>query len=348
MIILDTTARSLQILLSGAKTTNDCPFVSSWVDITSSTSAYLPSALPSNTNGVTAVTIGSAPASGHTIQMKSFLVKNADTVASTFTIRYVYSGPTNADVITVALQVNESLIYEDANGWYVLDSTGAIKTSVASTPGRLLRTVIGSGTTYIPGTGCNNILVKLQGGGGGGGGANTAAVSAAAGGGGAAGGYLEKYVSIVPGTTYTIAIGAAGNGGIAAGGTGSNGGQTTITIAGTTYTTNGGVGGTGASGGTTINAVAGGAPPAVSTNGDVNASGAPGAPGFTLTGLLASSGAGGSCLWGASGAGRTTQGTGNAGAGKGAGGAGACCLNGGSAVAGANGLIGQIVIEEYS
>jgi len=348
MIILDTTARKLQVVLSGAKTTNDCPWVASWVDLTASSFAPAPTAGIGASNGSTAVDVVAAPASGHTIQLKSFSLKNADTVASTVTMQYISSGPVTTIISTVALQINETLIYEDANGLYVLDSTGAIKTSVASTSGRLLRTVIGSGTTYVPGAGCNNILVKLQGGGGGGGGANTGAVSAAAGGGGSAGGYLEKYLTIVPGTTYTIAIGAVGSAGAAAGGTGGTGGITTIAVSGTTYTANGGIGGLGATAGTTINAVAGGAAPAISTNGDINASGAPGAPGFTLTGLLASSGAGGSCIWGASGAGRTTQGAGTAGVGNGAGGAGGCSVNGGAAAAGAAGLIGKIVIEEYS
>jgi len=309
---------------------------------------YLPTALPGMTNGVTPVTILTAPSIGYSIQLKSFILNNADTVANTITIKYLAASPASSTIGVWTLQPNDSLCYEDGSGWYTINSSGAIKQAAPS--GALLRvSVIAQGTTtYTPGAGCNNALFKLQAAGGGGGGANTAAVSAAAGGGGSAGSYLEKYIPVSPSTTYTVAVGSGGTAGIASGGTGGIGGVTTVTVGGTTYTANGGLGGIGSPAGTTISAVLGGGSPAISTNGDVNTGGSPGSMGLTMTGLLAVSGFGGSCLWGDGGNSSASQGAGKAGIGFGAGGGGACCINGGTAVAGAAGKDGRIVIEEYS
>ena len=58
MIVLDSTTRSLAIVLSGAKNTNDCPFVASYYDenLTPNFAAPTASSNPATTNGTTGVT----------------------------------------------------------------------------------------------------------------------------------------------------------------------------------------------------------------------------------------------------------------------------------------------------
>ena len=216
-------------------------------------------------------------------------------------------------------------------------------------PGSFIQSnVLTSGTTFTTSAFTNTIKVRVQAAGGGSGGANTAAVSASAGAGGSAGGYAEKTFAVTPSTGYTYAIGTGGIAGVAAGGTGGTGGNSTFTVGGTTVTANGGIGGVGMAGGTIVAFSLGGASPAISTNGDVNSGGAPGSPGIRSTGILAMSGNGGSCLFGAGGIGLVTQGVGTAGIGFGCGAAGACCENGGAAVAGAAGQPGIIIVDEYT
>lgn len=230
-------------------------------------------------------------------------------------------------------------LYCNGTSWFVRDIT----------QGQFIkRTLLTSGTSFTTTVNTNKIILRLQAGGGGGGGTTTAAASAALGGGGSAGGYAEKTFNVDPNTAYTYAIGAAGAAGNTSGGNGGVGGVTTFAVGATTVTANGGLGGIGETAGTALAVILGGASPAVSTNGDMNGGGAPGAVGIRLSGLLGGSGAGGSCLFGAGGNGLNAAGAGVVGVGYGAGGSGGCVLNNSAAVAGGAGLAGCIVVEEYS
>lgn len=136
MIVLDTSARSLQIVLSGAKNTNDAPFVASYYDenLTPNFATPTASATPGTTNGVTAVTImpaqGLAP--GWRRRLKSFNLNNADLAAITLSIQYV-DGATTYNLYKITLQTLEQLVYEDGYGFSALDSGGAIKSQAAAT-----------------------------------------------------------------------------------------------------------------------------------------------------------------------------------------------------------------------
>lgn len=220
--------------------------------------------------------------------------------------------------------------------------------AIAASAGRYLSsTVLTSGTSFTTGGSTNKIFVRLQAGGGGGGGVGTAVTAGGGGGGGAAGGYAEKTFTVTPNTAYTYAIGAAGAAGAAGANNGGAGGDTTFAVGATTVTTKGGNGGIGGTAATTLTLL-GGAAPAISTNGDVNASGQPGAPGEAIIAATVSSGSGGSCVLGAGGNARNTQGAGGVGVGYGAGGSGGCLVSGGADVAGGAGLAGMIVVDEYA
>lgn len=113
MINLDTTTKSLELILSGVIATNQLPFVISYVDVLSSDQSV--STISSNdgtSNSTTAVTLVAAPAAGHTRTVKEFTIQNADTVSATVTIRLNNSG-TFRTIYTTSLSVNDSLQYAD-------------------------------------------------------------------------------------------------------------------------------------------------------------------------------------------------------------------------------------------
>lgn len=167
MIILDSTTESLEILLAGAVTTTQAPFSVSYADHNASVPSFTPGSSDGQTNGTTAVTLASAPASGVQRQIKRINIYNADSAAMTVTIR-LNNGGTLRTILSVTLQTGERIEYEDSEGFRVFTVTGAVKvTAVASTvePGYIDGLVlswnsatsisVSSGTAYIPSVGAN-------------------------------------------------------------------------------------------------------------------------------------------------------------------------------------------------
>lgn len=344
-MILDTTTRKIQALMSSAVTTTNPTVQVDWVDMTTTTTT--PGATPSNLNGVTAVDIVAAPAASTQRKINAIGINNVDTVANTITVRY-NDNATLYTLVKVTLQVNETLVWTDTGGWYVLDAGGNVKQSAAGGTGRFVKTtVLTSGTSFTVSPVTNTIFVRLLAGGGAGGGVATAASVSGGAAGGSAGGYAEKTFSVTPNTAYTYAIGGAGSPGAAGANPGGAGGNSTFAVGATTVTANGGPGGLGI---TAANPVIGmpGAAPAVSTNGDLNGSGAVGATGFTLSATVAVSGKGADSIFGSGGVPKNAQSAGAAGIGFGAGGSGGCLINGGASVAGGVGLSGVIIVYEYT
>jgi hypothetical protein len=212
----------------------------------------------------------------------------------------------------------------------ITDNGTAVSSTLPFTLTPTLQSFTGSGTFTIP-TGVTAVKVTLVGGGGAGGG-STAANN---GGGGGAGGIAVKFLSsLTPGNTIAVTVGAGGTGVSAAGG--NNGSASTIasgTQVITTVTANGGSGGS--SSGT---ASAGGNGAAISTNGDINGAGAPGAN--SSTGNLG--GWGGATFLGGPGGTAAGAAGNNAVANTGSGGGG-----GGAAgnAAGGNGAAGIVIFE---
>lgn len=124
----------------------------------------------------------------------------------------------------------------------------------------------GSGNWTVP-SGVTCVVIEGWGGGGGGGGGNNAG-GGTAGSGGGGGGYFRKTIKVTPGDSIAYSVGAGGAAGIE-GNPGTNGtaGGTT-TIAGGTYTANGGAAGQTASTGTPAGGTASG--------GDTNTTGSSG------------------------------------------------------------------------
>lgn len=131
MIILDAITKSLEIVLNGAVTTTQLPYLACYVDLTTTT--YVPKQKDGTSNSTTAVTIVAAPAVSTQRQVKMLGVCNKDTVPAVVTVRYNNNG-TLRRLIVVTLAVGSTLFYTDGEGWRVILTNGTIK-AVGTVPG---------------------------------------------------------------------------------------------------------------------------------------------------------------------------------------------------------------------
>jgi len=124
MIILDTTTRSLEVLLDAAPATNQLPIVVSYAELTTTT--YTPKTDHTVTSGTTAVTIVAAPAASKQRQIKFISIRNKDTATRIVILQYD-DAATEREIVKVSLAVDDMLIYTDGEGFRVLDSSGSVK-----------------------------------------------------------------------------------------------------------------------------------------------------------------------------------------------------------------------------
>jgi len=117
MQVLDTTTKTIQLLLGAVVTTNQLVYVTSWVDLTSST--FTPAATSGLSNNTTAVTIIAAPAASTQRMIKELTVYNNDTVPTTVTIRLNNNG-TFRIIRSLIVPVGKTLIYVDSAGFSVV------------------------------------------------------------------------------------------------------------------------------------------------------------------------------------------------------------------------------------
>ncbi len=175
--------------------------------------------------------------------------------------------------------------------------------------------------TWTAPAGVTSVTVEAWGGGGAGGGVTG---NPAKGGGGAGGQYVQKVVTVVPGTSYAIGVGSGGTGGTGNGGAGSD-----STFASTTVVAKGGAGGARAASNNTGGA--GGIGSAAGGVGDVVSAGGSGSAGTTVAPAPGGAGGGGAGSNGSGGsASANTAGTGTSNGG-GDGGAGLSLVGNGSA-----------------
>jgi hypothetical protein len=293
----------------------------------------------------TTTDIVAAPGAGQR-NVQSLLARNKGATSDDLTV-VLNRSATAYELFKATLQAGETLSYLDGVGFQIRDANGALKVAQSGSGRWLKTTVLTAGTTFTTGPETKSIFVRLQGGGAGGGGCTSVASAAGAGGGGGAGSYAEKTFTVTPNTNYTYAIGALGAG--VSGAAGAAGGATTFAVGATTVTAPGGSGGTLGTATTTLTARLGGAGGAIATNGDLNAAGENGQPGFVLivATAIGHGGNGGGSVFGKGGNGVIAAGNGNAAIGYGAGGGGA--LTGASAVrTGGSGVAGIIIIDEYA
>lgn len=154
MLILDATTRSLEIDLNGAITTNQLPFVASYVDLAKTTSEVVASSMNTGqSNSTTAVTLVAAPGANQTRHLKYLSIRNADTVSTVLWIQ-VNDNSTLREIWKGTLAVGDSLVYTDSLGFNIINTSGQIKTTTATA---------GIGTI---GSSTDNALVRWDGTGG--------------------------------------------------------------------------------------------------------------------------------------------------------------------------------------
>ena len=129
-MFLDTTTKSIEIVLGSAKATNDMPVTVDYVDMTATTT--LAGGSDITTNGVTVVTVLAAPAASTQRKVNGLTIYNADTVASTVTVR-LNNNTVLRPLVSLALNIGDTLGYTDTSGWYVQDAFGNRKTVLVLT-----------------------------------------------------------------------------------------------------------------------------------------------------------------------------------------------------------------------
>lgn len=144
MLILDATNKSLEIFLGGTVLTNQLPWTTSYVDITTNT--FNPYSTNGASNNTSVVTIMAAPAASTQRQLKEVSIFNADTQNTTVTVQ-LNSGGTTRIICRINLSINETLFYIDTDGFYVMSANGALKTTVKTVLATTAYRAISAGRT---------------------------------------------------------------------------------------------------------------------------------------------------------------------------------------------------------
>jgi hypothetical protein len=119
MIVLDTTSKSITVVMSGAPATTNPHYTTAYADNNGTT--FTEGASDGTLNGTTAVTVVSAPASSTRRIINTITVENTDTAAVTITVGYV-NGANTRTLAKVTLQVGDTWT---TNGAY--DTNGNLK-----------------------------------------------------------------------------------------------------------------------------------------------------------------------------------------------------------------------------
>lgn len=114
MLILTETTDNIQVVLSGAVTTNQLECFSSWRDITTTT--YLPGRTVVNTNSVTDVNVVPSPGASTQRVVDYLSVYNDDTVPATVIIKFDANG-TEYILWKGTLLSGQSISYQDGSNW---------------------------------------------------------------------------------------------------------------------------------------------------------------------------------------------------------------------------------------
>lgn len=122
-MLLDTTTRSIELLLGAAVTTNQLKITASWVDMTATTQS--PATTTSSSNNTTPVTIVASPAASTQRKVMEITIFNSDTVSATVTVR-VNDSSSLFPIVTFSIPTGQTLQYTDTLGWGLVASTVSI------------------------------------------------------------------------------------------------------------------------------------------------------------------------------------------------------------------------------
>lgn len=127
MIILSQTTDKIQVVLTGAITTNQLQCMSNWRDIT--TTAYTAGRTVINTNDTTDIDLVGSPDASTQRIVDMLSVFNKDTVNSEVTVKFDANG-TEYILFKTTLGTGEKLEYQEGQGFRVFANSGAIKNSI--------------------------------------------------------------------------------------------------------------------------------------------------------------------------------------------------------------------------
>ena len=128
MLSLNSTFRSLTVVLAGAVTTNQLDCTAQYRDdrLTQVTMSF--GATVVVTNDTTAATLVGAPTSGVVREVFTITIYNKDTAAATVSVSYLDNG-TSYIIAKFTLAVGDTALYTDEHGWAVFNSAGDRKTA---------------------------------------------------------------------------------------------------------------------------------------------------------------------------------------------------------------------------
>jgi len=127
MIVLDTTSKSITVVMSGAPATTNPSFTAAYAD--NNGTSFTEGANDGVLNGTTAVTVVSAPAASTRRIINTITVENNDTAVVTITVGYLNTASTRV-IVKVTLQIGDTWT---TNGAY--DTNGNLKQSGTSSGG---------------------------------------------------------------------------------------------------------------------------------------------------------------------------------------------------------------------
>jgi hypothetical protein len=128
MIVLNSTFRSIKVVLGGAVTTNQLDCTSQYIDSRFFEAEPSLGATVVTTNNTTSVTVVPAPTSGVNREIFTLTVYNKDTASATVTLTYTEDG-TDYIIAKATLSAGDTLAYTDRHGWTVHNSNGDRKTA---------------------------------------------------------------------------------------------------------------------------------------------------------------------------------------------------------------------------
>lgn len=142
MIVLDTTSKSITIVMSGAAATTNPSFTAAYADNNGTT--FTEGANDGVLNGTTPVTVVAAPAASTRRIINTITVENNDTAAVTITVGYLNTASTRV-IVNVTLQVGDTWT---TNGAY--DTNGNLKQTSGGASGATITNDTSTATNVYP------------------------------------------------------------------------------------------------------------------------------------------------------------------------------------------------------
>lgn len=145
-LVLDSTSKTIKVVMSGAAATTNPDFVSTWAE--NNGTLFTEGSTDGALNGTTAVTLVAAPSSGYRRVVKAITIYNRDTAAITITLS-LDNGGTLRQFAKVTLQVGDIFTTDGT-----FNSAGSLKTVVSNV--NLATEVLGVLSPANGGTGVAN------------------------------------------------------------------------------------------------------------------------------------------------------------------------------------------------